>query len=98
MGTLDLHCRTWAFSSCGEWGLLTLVVCGLLIVASGFSDCGPQDLEHRLSSCGTWAVLPHGIWKFPGLEVKPVSPAFGRFLTTGPPGSPIRFLKDILIT
>ena len=31
MTLLGLHCCTWAFSSCGEQGLLFVVVCGLLI-------------------------------------------------------------------
>ena len=51
----------WAFSSCGKRGLLLVAVRGLLIaVASlvaehgslGFSSCGLQALECRLSSCG----------------------------------------------
>ena len=31
---LGLHCCAWAFSSCGEWGLLFVVVRGLLIVVA----------------------------------------------------------------
>ena len=31
----------------------------------GSSSCGSWALEHRLSSCGEWAQLPHGIWIFP---------------------------------
>ena len=55
----------------------------------GFSSCGSQALEHRLSSCGTWAQLLHGMWDLPGPGLKPVSPALaGRFLTTAPPGKP----------
>ena len=50
-------------------GYSLVVVHGLLIaVASlvvehgalgqeGFSSCGSQALEHRLNSCGTWALL-----------------------------------------
>ena len=38
---LGLHCRTQAFSSCGEWGLLFVVLHGLLIVvASLFAEHG----------------------------------------------------------
>ena len=33
---LGLHCWVQAFSSCGEWGLLFVVVCGLLIVVASF--------------------------------------------------------------
>ena len=60
-----------AFSSCGQRGLLFLEEHGLLLaVASpaeahsccvGFSssECvGSQVLEHRLRSCGTWALVP----------------------------------------
>ena len=63
MAALGPRCCTRAFSSCGEWGLLFVVVRGLLIaVASlvaehgprrvGFSSCGSRALERRLSSCG----------------------------------------------
>ena len=34
MAVLGLHCCAWAFSSCGEWGLLFIVVRGLLIVVA----------------------------------------------------------------
>ena len=69
-----LRCRARAFSSCGERGLLFIVVHGLLIamaslccgaqalgvqasvaVAHGFSSCGSQALECRLSICGARA-------------------------------------------
>ena len=46
---LGLYCCTWAFSSCGEWGLLFLVVCRLLFAVVSLVA------EHRLSSCGTCA-------------------------------------------
>ena len=32
MAALGLRCCVWAFSSCGERGLLFVAVCGLLIV------------------------------------------------------------------
>ena len=63
LAALGLRCCARAFSSCGEGGLLFVVVHGLLIaVASlvvehglyrhtGFSSCGSWPLEHRLSSC-----------------------------------------------
>ena len=38
LAALGLPCCTQAFSSCGEWGLLFLAVCGLLIAVA----------EHRL--------------------------------------------------
>ena len=34
LAALGLRCCTQAFSSCGEWGLLFVVVCGLLIVVA----------------------------------------------------------------
>ena len=54
---------------------------------TGFSSCGSQALERRLSSCGAWAQLLRGMWDLPGPGLKPVSPALaGRFLTTVPLG------------
>ena len=32
---LGLCCCVWAFSSCSEWGLLFVAVCGLLIAVRG---------------------------------------------------------------
>ena len=41
VAALGLCCCTWAFSSCGEWGLLFVAVCGLLIaVASLVAEHG----------------------------------------------------------
>ena len=44
LAVLGLHCcvQVWAFSSCGEWGLLFVVVCGLLIAVASLVA------EHRL--------------------------------------------------
>ena len=54
---------------------------------AGFSSCGSRALERRLSSCGTWAQLLHGMWDLPRPGLEPTSPALaGRFLTTAPPG------------
>ena len=64
---LGLCCCPWAFSSCGDWGLLSS--CGVRAAhCSGFSCCRAWALEHvgfsncrlqapepRLDSCGTWA-------------------------------------------
>ena len=56
---------------------------------TGFSSCGSRALEHRLSSCGTWAQLLHSMWDLPGPGLEPVSLALaGGFLTTAPPGKP----------
>ena len=42
LAVLGLRCCTWAFSSCGEQGLLFVVVRGLLIVVASLVA------EHRL--------------------------------------------------
>ena len=56
---------------------------------AGFSSCGSRALEHRLSSCGAWASLLHGMWDLPGPGLEPMSPALaGGFLSTVPPGKP----------
>ena len=34
LAALGLRCCAWAFSSCGEQGLLFIAVCGLLIVVA----------------------------------------------------------------
>ena len=52
----------------------------------GFSSCGSEALEHRLSSCGAWAQLFCGMWDLPRPGLEPVSPALaGGFLTTETP-------------
>ena len=49
---LSLCCCTQAFSSCGKWGLLCVVVRGLLIVVASLAEehrlwaLGPQELRH----------------------------------------------------
>ena len=41
LAALGLRCCAWAFSSCGEWGLLFIAVRGLLIaVASLVAEYG----------------------------------------------------------
>ena len=41
LASLGLHCCTWAFSSCSEWGLLFIAMHRLLItVASLVAECG----------------------------------------------------------
>ena len=48
LAALGLCCCAWAFSSCGEWGPLLVVVRGLLIVVAslvvelGLQACGLQ--------------------------------------------------------
>ena len=56
----------------------------------GFSSCGLRALERRLSSCGAWAYLLHGMWELSGPGLESMSPALaGRFLTTAPQGKPL---------
>ena len=58
-----------------------------VVAACGLSSCGSQALEHRLTSCGTWAQLLRGMWDLPGPGIEPLSPTLaGGFLTTAPPG------------
>ena len=62
---LCLHCCVWAFSSCGEQGLLFLAVHGLL--TNGFSCCGTesrhtglQQLQHKgsvVAALGFWSSV-----------------------------------------
>ena len=47
MAAFGFRCCVWAFSSCGEWGLLFVAVRGLLIAVASQST--------GFSSCGTWA-------------------------------------------
>ena len=70
----------WAFSSCGELGLLSS--CGgcsccraWALGRGGISRCSSQAPEHKLSSCGTWAELFLGMWNLPGSGIEPTSPA-----------------------
>ena len=49
------------------------------------SHSGARALEHRLSSCGAWAWLLHGMWDLPGSGIEPMSLALaGGFFTTEP--------------
>ena len=53
MAALGLCCYAWAFSSCGEWGPLFVVVRRLLIAVA--SRCGARALGVRASvvvACG----------------------------------------------
>ena len=49
MAVLGLRFCARAFSSCGKWGPLFIVVCGPLIIAASLVA------EHRLSNCGSRA-------------------------------------------
>ena len=55
MAALGLRCCTWAFSSCGERGLLFVAVRRLLIAVASLC-CTAWALERAgFSSCGTRA-------------------------------------------
>ena len=41
-------------------------------VARGLRDRGSRALECWISSCGTWAQLPRGMWNLSGLGIQPV--------------------------
>ena len=89
---LGLRFCAWAFSSCGKWGPLFIVVHGPLTVAASLVE--EHKLQMRgLSSCGSRAQLLRGMWDLPRPGLEPVSPALaGRFSTTVPPGKPNWFL------
>ena len=88
MAVLGLSFCARAFSSCGKWGALFIAVRGpLTITASLVAEHRLQMC--RLSSCGSRAQLPCGMWDLPRPGLEPVSPALaGRFSTTAPPGKP----------
>ena len=100
MAVLSLRCCAWAFSGCGEQGLLFVAVWQLLLLRStgsrraGFSSCGSwaQQLwlagsRAQAQQCGARAQLLRGMWDLPGPGLEPVSPALaGGFLITEPPG------------
>ena len=58
-------------------------------VACGLSSCVSQALEHRLNSCGAWALLVPNMWVLSRSGMEPISPVLARgFFTTEPPGKP----------
>ena len=72
MAVLGHCCCTWAFSSCGDWGIFSscqashcgsLSCCGAqapgaqVFATCGLSSCSSQSLECWLSSCGTQALV-----------------------------------------
>ena len=89
MAVLGLCFCARAFSSCGKWGPLFIVVRGPLTVAA--SLVAEHRLQtRRLSSCGSWALSLRSMWDPPRPGLEPVSPALaGRFSTTAPPGKPL---------
>ena len=88
MAVLGLRFCARAFSSCGERGPLFTAVCGPLTIAA--SPAAEHRLQtRRLSSCGSRAQPPRGMWDPPRPGLEPVSPALaGRLSTTASPGKP----------
>ena len=88
MAVLGLPFCARAFSSCGKWGLLFIVVRGPLTIAASLA-AEPRLQTRRLSNYGSRTQLLRGMWGPPRPGLEPVSPALaGRFSTTVPPGKP----------
>ena len=84
MAVLGLHCCKQAFSSCGEWGLLSSCSARRLLLwwNMGSRLMGSVVVAHRLQL--RLSVVVHGDLPRPGVE--PVSPELaGGFLTSAPP-------------
>ena len=65
----------------------------LVVESWGYSSFGAWA---RLSSCGTWALLLHGMWNLWGPGIEPTSPALaGTFFTTKPPGEAVIKLLNL---
>ena len=91
MAALGLRFYARASSCCGKQGPLFIAVHGpLTIVASLVVEHRLQAC--RLSNCGPWAQLLHGMWDPPRPGLEPVSSASaGRLSTTVPPGKPSQY-------
>ena len=88
MAALGLRFCARAFSCCGKWGPLFIVVHGPFTIAASLV-AGHRLQTRRLSSCGSRAQLLCGMWDLPRPGLEPVSPALaGRCSTTAPPGKP----------
>ena len=95
-GCVGSSVRARAFSSCGKWGPLFIVVRGPLFIAvrGPLTIAAPPAAGHRLqtrrlSSRGPRAQPLRGMWDLPRPGHEPVSPALaGRLSTTAPPGKP----------
>ena len=86
-------CKSRAYSGCGAWASL----------CHGFACCRVQALgvqasvlaAHGLSSCGTWAYMPHYMWDLPRPRIESMSPALaGGLKTSGPPGKSYVLSKE----
>ena len=70
---LDLHYRVPAFSSCGELGLLLVVVHGLLIAVASLVKQGLWSTDSVVVAQRLVAQLLPGVWGLPGPGIEPVS-------------------------
>ena len=92
MAVLGLRFCARAFSSCGKWGPLFIVVRGPLTIAASLVVEHKLQMR-RLSNCGKQALSLRSMWDLPRPGFEPVSPALaGRFSTTAPPGKPLLFI------
>ena len=83
---LVVMCRLFVVASLVAAHRLESVWASVAVVCA-LSSCGCWTLEPRLSSCGLWAQLLHGMWDPPSPGIELTSPALaGGFLTTEPPG------------
>ena len=77
MAALGLRFCARAFSSCGKRGPLFIAVRGpLTIAASLVAEHGLQT--RRLSNCGSWAQLLHGMWDLSQTRARTRVPCIGR--------------------
>ena len=98
LAALGLCCCMQSFSSCGERGLLFVVVRGLLTVVASLSFWRTGSRCTGFSSWGARAQLPHGMWDRSRSGLEPVSPALGgRFSATAPPGKPCVYGFDYIL-
>ena len=80
---LGLCCCSWVFSTC-DIGVRGLLIMGLLLSRIICLDVWAQKLWHM-------GLVTLRLWNIPRPGIEPMSPALaGRFLTTGPQGSPQR--------
>ena len=88
-GCLCLHCCVLAFSSCSEEQLLSS--CGTDFSPQWLFFGGTGTYRHMgFCSCGAQASLPCGMWRLPGLGIKPMSPVLAsEFLPLNHQGSPV---------
>ena len=84
---LGLRCCPQTFSSCSKEGLLFVVEYRLLIAVASLAVCRLWDTQ--ASVVVAQGLVAPQLRDLPEAGAEPVAPALaGRFLTTGPPGSP----------